>query len=296
MLVGQRVANNLHLGRLLQDLLAHLVHGVLDRGGLVLGERLEGDVAGRLESLVEPLNALLHVGDGGKGLPVPGGINVGRQDTVPSLAEGGVLVPDEAVEGRAGGLKDGETLDGGLELNASLAGDASFHVAGLVAVAVEAVGVGLAVDVDASPSVNDHLDVGGVDVGVLVEEVLAEVGGVKLRGVDGVLLGLDVNGVLDRIGSHNNAVVGLGVTEKRVSLCWNSFQGLYIRSLNLALEKAADGHLSDGLSAGSLILVHLVDTNIVLSIASSSKTSHFDDCVCVVGVCVLRVFAKLFRI
>jgi len=51
----------------------------------------------------------------------------------------------------------------------------------------------------------------GGDVRVRVDEVLGEVGGVELRGVDGVLLGFDVDGVLDGVGGDDDAVVGLGV-------------------------------------------------------------------------------------
>lgn len=140
-----------------------------------------------------------------------------------SFVEGGVFVLDEVVEGRVGGFKDGEILDGGFEFNVSFVGDVSFYVVGFVVVVVEVVGVGFVVDVDVSLFVNDYFDVGGVDVGVFVEEVLVEVGGVKFRGVDGVFFGFDVNGVFDRIGSYNNVVVGFGVIEKRVSFCWNSF-------------------------------------------------------------------------
>lgn len=72
-----------------------------------------------------------------------------------------------------------------------------------------------------------------------------------------MLLGLDVDGVLDGVGSNNNAVIGLGV-----------------RGVDLALEKAADGHLGDRLLASLLILVDLVDADIVLAIAGSRKAGH----------------------
>jgi Fe2+ or Zn2+ uptake regulation protein len=49
-------------------------------------------------------------------------------------------------------------------------------------------------------------------VRVLVEEVLAEMAGVELRWVYRVLLGLDVDGVLDRVSGYNNTVVCPGVS------------------------------------------------------------------------------------
>ena len=256
MLVGQGVVGLVSLGHGIQDLLAHLVHGVLDRRALVLGKSLERDVAGRLPRLVEALNALLHLGQVGELLPGPAGVHVGGQDAVPRLLEGGELVPHEAVEGGAGALEHLQADDAALEEDA-LPGNGGLDVAGLLAVAQEAVGVGLAVDGHARPAVDRHVDVGGADVGVLVEEMAAQDAGVQLRGVDGVLLGLDVDGVLDGVGSNHDAVVGLGV-----------------RGLDLALEKAADRHLGDRLLARLRILVDLVDADIVLAVASSRKASH----------------------
>ena len=256
MLVGQRIVGLVGLRHRIQDLLAHLVHGVLDRRRLVLGKGLERDVAGGLPRGVEALDALLHGRQVGELLPGPAGVHVGREDAVPRLLEGGKLVTDEAVEGGAGALEHLEADDAALDGDA-VPRDRGLDVAGLLAVTQEAVGVGLAVDDHARPAVDGDVDVGGRDVGVFVEEVLAQDAGVQLGRVDGVLLGLDVDGVLDGVGSDNHAVVGLGVG-----------------SLDLALEKAADGHLGDGLLAGLLILVDLVDTDIVLAVASSRKASH----------------------
>lgn len=257
MLVGEGVTSDINLGSSLEDLLAHLVHSVLDRCALVLSESFERDGAGSIKGGVEALDALLDGSNVGEGLPGPSGINIGGEDAVPGLAEGGVLIADEAVEGGAGALEDLEARDGARELDTLFPRDSRLDVAGLLAVTVEAVGVGLSVNVDAGPTVDDDLDVGNVDVGVLVEEVLAEVGDIELWGVHGVLLGLDVDGVLDGVGGNDNAVVSLGVG-----------------GLDLALEKAADGHLSDGLRAGGFILVDLVDADIVLAIASSSEAGH----------------------
>lgn len=49
-----------------------------------------------------------------------------------------------------------------------------------------------------------------------------------------------------------------------------------VRNVNVALQKAADGHLNHGLEAGLFIAVDLVDTDIVLAVAGSSKLRrHF---------------------
>lgn len=41
----------------------------------------------------------------------------------------------------------------------------------------------------------------------------------------------------------------------------------FIRCLDLALKEAADGHLGDGLDAGFLVPVDLVNADIVLAVA-----------------------------
>jgi hypothetical protein len=50
-----------------------------------------------------------------------------------------------------------------------------------------------------------------VDVGVGLDEVLADNGSELLGGVDGVLLGKDVRGLLLGVGSYNDRVVCFGV-------------------------------------------------------------------------------------
>jgi hypothetical protein len=57
----------------------------------------------------------------------------------------------------------------------------------------------------------DDLDMRGVDVGVGLDEVLADNGSELLGGVDGVLLGKDVRGLLLGVGSDNDRVVCFGV-------------------------------------------------------------------------------------
>lgn len=110
---------------------------------------------------------------------------------------------------------------------------------------------------------------------VRVDEVLGEVGGVELRGVDGVLLGFDVDGVFDGVGGDDDAVVGFGVAG---GCQWDARrlggEGGILRSLDLTLEEAADGHLGDGLDAGFLVPVDLVDADIVLAVAGRGDGRH----------------------
>lgn len=54
-----------------------------------------------------------------------------------------------------------------------------------------------------------------MDVLVLLDEVSADDGSKQFWRVDWVLFCEDVNTVLDRIRSHNDAVIGLGVSVQR---------------------------------------------------------------------------------
>ena len=87
--------------------------------------------------------------------------------------------------------------------------------------------MGLAVNVHPRPAVADDVDVSGMDVLVLLNEVCAEDGAEQLGGVNGVLFGGNVNGVLDGVGCDNDTVVGLGVTVKS-SVVSQTFKGLGI--------------------------------------------------------------------
>ncbi|KAL2277369.1 hypothetical protein FJTKL_00072 [Diaporthe vaccinii] len=266
-LVRQGVAGEVCLGHRLQDLLAHLVHGVLHAGALVLGKRLHGDGPGGLPGGVEPGRGLAHGVDPGEGLPRPGAVDVGRQDAVPGLGEGGVLVAHEAVELGPGALEHREPHDAAPERDAAVPGHGGLDVAGLLAVAVEGVRVGLAVDDHAGPAVHDDLDVGGGDVRVGVQEVLTQDRGEELGRVDGVFLCLDVDGVLHRVRGHDDAVVGLCVPGP----------GHLLRCLDLPFKQAGHCHLCDGLDPGGLVPVHLVDADIVLPIPGRCESGHSEN-------------------
>jgi hypothetical protein len=79
-------------------------------------------------------------------------------------------------------------------------------------------GVGSAIDVQTGPAVHLDRDVGNGDVGVLFEEVRAEDAGVQLGRVDRVLLGGNVDGVLDGVGGDDDAVVGNSVSGELVGV------------------------------------------------------------------------------
>lgn len=164
------------------------------------------------------------------------------------------------MECRAGALEHGEALDAAVDDDAALAGDAGLDVARLLAVAQEAVRMGFSADLHARPAVRDDLYVCGVDVAVGVDEVGAEDGGEELRGVDGVLLGGDEDGVLDGVGGDDDAVVALCVGD-----------------VDVALEEAADGHFGDGVDAGGGVAVGLEHADVVLAVAGGGDVSGGHD-------------------
>jgi len=62
------------------------------------------------------------------------------------------------------------------------------------------------------PSVRDDLDMGDVDMLVRIDEVRAEYTGEELWRRHRILLGLDVDSVLDRISGYDGTIVRLGIS------------------------------------------------------------------------------------
>jgi hypothetical protein len=60
----------------------------------------------------------------------------------------------------------------------------------------------------------DDFDVTGMDMGVGLDEVVADEGSELLGGIDRVLLGENVGGLLLGVGSNNDRVVRLGVASR----------------------------------------------------------------------------------
>jgi hypothetical protein len=71
--------------------------------------------------------------------------------------------------------------------------------------------VGFAIDSHARPSVLDDLDMGGMNVRVGLDKVVADNGSELLGRVDGVLFGEDVGCLLLRVGRDYDRVVCFSV-------------------------------------------------------------------------------------
>jgi hypothetical protein len=206
-LVGKRI---IHIGDFwdsIQDGVAHFVHSVLHTGAVLLGKRLHRDRPRITPRPIEFRDRSSDRAHAREGLPRPPTIDISAQDSIPDLRQGGVFIPYEAMELTARALQDQQSDNARADVDALAPRDLSLDVACLGAVAVEGVGVWLAVDAHACPAVGDHLDVRGADVGVGLDEVGAEDGGEEFGGCDGVFFGFDIDGVLHRVGGYYGAVV-----------------------------------------------------------------------------------------
>jgi hypothetical protein len=209
MLIRQCIVDGLNLRDSLQNKIAHLIHGRLHTGAIILGECLHSDIPRSLPRGIEVHSlGLLCVLEQ---LPLPPCLDLRAEDTVPRLGQLGVLVAVEAMKCRPRALQHEQLLDLGADGNTLVFAGHGLDYPGFFAVAVEGVRVWLAVDVHARPTVLDDLDVDGVDMRVRVYEVVADNGGELLRRVDGVLLCEDVGGLLLGVGCDDDGVVCFSV-------------------------------------------------------------------------------------
>lgn len=281
MLIRQGVVDRLDQRDSREDLICHIIHGSLYTGAVLLCEGLEGDIPRGGPRLVELGNLRPDSRKVLEELPGPAGVDFRAEDPIPCLRKSGVLVADETPELRVGALQYQQARDGGFDLNALALGDVDLDVARFAAVAEEGVRVWLAVNGHAGPAVGDDVDVRSVDVGVFLDEVSAQDGSKELWRSDGILLGEDIDGVLDRVCGYDNAVVGRGVStdgnvrwlQLRIDLrlVWN------LRGINLSLEQYTHRHLNHRVYARLLVTVDFVDTNVIFPIAGRSKSGSHDD-------------------
>lgn len=172
--IRQRIRNSIQQRRSSKNLLSHLIHRRLDGGTVILSKGLEGNSAGRLPSSIELLKVRLDLGETSEAAPLPVRRDIGAENTVPGLLESGVLVANEAPELGTGALQHGQSVDGGVDVDALALDNVNLHVARLGARLDERVRVRLAIDVHAHPAVGHDIDMRRVDVAVLLDEVCAQ--------------------------------------------------------------------------------------------------------------------------
>lgn len=181
----------IHPGHPCQDLIRHLVHSCLHACAVVLSERSECNLSRSLPRNVEIRKLRPNITQRLENCPFPARIHLRTQYPIPGLPERGILIPYEPVEGRAGSFEDQQPLNAGADSDAGPALGGGFGVSCFGAVAEKGVRVREVVDDHAGPAVGDGLDMGDVDVGVLLDEVGGNNGGEELGWRDRVLFGKD---------------------------------------------------------------------------------------------------------
>lgn len=171
MFVGQRVIHCLHHRHSRKNLFAHLVHGILHAGAVILGKRLNGDLSRTVPSVVKLWDSILDVLEVRERFPCPTTVDRGTEDAVADFRQSGVFISDEAMESRAGALEYQEACNGGANVDTFALGCHSFDVPGVRSVSEEGMRMGLAVDRHPRPLVHDDLDLGGMNVLVGIDEV-----------------------------------------------------------------------------------------------------------------------------
>ena len=211
MLIRQRILHRLNQRLIPQNLIRHLVHGILHTGTIILGKDPQGNIPRLSPGSIKPRHVRAHLIQIPKALPAPIRRDIGTQHTIPRLFQRGVLVAQEAPELRVCALEYRQAADTRGDIHAGGLGHVDLHGAGLLAALDEGVRVWLAVDGHAVPAVGDDVGMGGVDVRVCLDEVGGEDGAEELGGCDGVLFGEDVDGVFDGVCGDDDAVVCFGV-------------------------------------------------------------------------------------
>lgn len=197
MLVRQRVLDSLNVWHCLQNVLAHLIHGILHGWAVLLRKQLHRNFTCSRPRLVELWNGSPHRSQTLEVVPLPRAIDLGGQNPVPDFRESGVLITDEAVELRASALQDQQSSDAAANFDALSFPGSNFNVPRLVSITEERVGVGLPIQSHTGPAMDYDLHVSSMDMLIRVDEVRGEDAGVELRGSHRVLFCLDVDGVLD---------------------------------------------------------------------------------------------------
>ena len=161
----------------------------------------------------------------------------------------------EAPELRSCALQHEQSLDSTAHADTLAPPRDNLYSPRLRPVAHERVGMRLAVDSHARPSVDNHADVRGGNVRVGVDVVLAEDAGEQLGRVDGVQLGGHVGGLLLGVGRDDVGVVGVRP-----------------RGGDVAFEQRADGHFGHILGLVGVAL-DFVEADVILAVAGGGEVA-----------------------
>ena len=275
-LVRKRVVYGFDFGHGFENLLTHLVPGVLGAWTTFRCKGFEGDGSSGLPRLVEFGNGRLHLLHTAERVPDPSAIDFGAQDSIVDVWQGRVLISIETVKGGPSTFEHQKSGNG--RANTDITDTLVFvrsrlHVPGLRAITEEGVRMRLAPYDQSSPSVSDNLAPRGVDVIVLLNEMGSNDCPEKLGRRDGMLLGHDVDGVLHCVCRHHNAVICFCVsTPSQLEVICSVSRCL--RGLDISFEEYADSHLYHGLDPCLCILMDFVDSDVVFAILGCGYVRH----------------------
>ncbi|KAH3660159.1 hypothetical protein OGAPHI_007364 [Ogataea philodendri] len=265
-LVWQRVGNSSNEWDLFQNLLAHVVHGGLNRGGLLQSKEFQSSFSGSFVRRIEESSSCLRNDirqcTDFLRIPFPDRVDVCRQDSVGGRLQSGVVALVESVEHGSRGLQNSQILNSGFQniLPGTLVLERGSSE--LLTILQVRVVVQLAVNKVFGPSVLGDLDINTAHMRVLLDEVKPKVRNEGLDREHVELLGLDQNGVLDGVGRHDGGVVSLRVGNVKVAHKQNFDSGLHhlmdirVRRVFFDLEK-----LDVVLSVGGCLQFNHLDSN-----------------------------------
>ena len=138
MLVGQRVPDVLNLRDNGQDLVAHLVHGVLHASTGILCKGIQSNLPGLAPSLSKLWRKPFDLVESRECLPIITTLDLGAQDSVPRLGQLSVLVAVEPVEGGSSALEHKQLVDARRQADsATIVACDAVNLAQLLAISVE---------------------------------------------------------------------------------------------------------------------------------------------------------------
>lgn len=205
MFVRESVVDSVNLRVGSQNILTHLVHGVLHARAVLVCKSVHGDAAGSRPGFIETVGSSLDVLDSLEETPLPVTFNGGAENAIVRLGEDGVRIVDiEAEKRRAGTLQNQEILDARLNGDALALASNDVDDSCVIAVAVEGMRMRLALERHSRPAMNNDIDVSHVDVLICGDEVRRQDRCEEFWRCDGVLLRQDVCGLFLCIGRYNN--------------------------------------------------------------------------------------------
>lgn len=234
MLVRQRVVNLVYSGYSSQNLVAHLIHRVLDTGTFIFGKRRKSDIPSGDPSFIKFRACIFDIFDRTEGVPSPSTGHFSAQDSVVRFWQTCIFVSDKMMKGGTSALQDQKPGDGRADTDPLSFCRYCFDVSCFCSVSQERMRMWLTIYCHPRPSVADNPDLSRMDMLVGLDEMGSHYGAEKFRRCDRVFLCHDVDCVFHGICRDHYAVIGLSITT-----LYQRYSGsevlINVRCFNLAL-------------------------------------------------------------